>query len=64
MSTLLRVKSVRAPQARRLDPAPEAHWEPQAHQITVTESGSSGGPVEFEQKPGLTGLHVSVSYDL
>ena len=23
------VKSVRAPQARRLEPAPEAHWEPQ-----------------------------------
>ena len=22
-------KSVRAPQARRLEPAPEAHWEPQ-----------------------------------
>ena len=50
-------ESVRAPQARRLEPAPEAHWDPQgtpdhSTRITVPEPGPPLGPAERE--PGLT----------
>ena len=52
--------SCRAPQARRLEPAPVAHWEPQGTPDHSNRTRSLGEPVERE--PGLTEL--SVSYDL